>query len=214
MERKFMRSADSRPVFGENPSDLVGKVSRRTLLPGELIPNSAIHDKGSHHPGPLVQAHLQLRVRVDCRHRSSAAVGVGRRDGERPQSRYRRRHQGARATGSDAGGRRPMRLCADPAVVFCSAPSVLPAPKRGSRTSPTSRAFAPTNSSATASSSGSTEPVTTSATAPFTQQSIQAMLDRMGVNIRGSLKYASDAKRRRRHGDGRAAAVCDEGIAI
>ena len=45
MERQFMRSAESRPVFGENPSDLVGKVSRRTLLPGELIPNSAIHDK-------------------------------------------------------------------------------------------------------------------------------------------------------------------------
>jgi len=45
MGRAFVRSADSRPVFGENPADLVGKVSRRTLMRGELIPNSAIHDK-------------------------------------------------------------------------------------------------------------------------------------------------------------------------
>jgi flagella basal body P-ring formation protein FlgA len=45
MERKFVRQGESRAVFGENPADLIGKVSRRTLLPGELIPNSAIHDK-------------------------------------------------------------------------------------------------------------------------------------------------------------------------
>jgi len=45
VERKVLRSADSGAVFGENPADVVGKVSRRTLLRGELIPNSAIRNK-------------------------------------------------------------------------------------------------------------------------------------------------------------------------
>lgn len=45
VERKVMRSEDSGAVFGENPNDVVGKISRRTLLRGELIPNSAIRDK-------------------------------------------------------------------------------------------------------------------------------------------------------------------------
>jgi flagellar basal body P-ring formation protein FlgA len=45
VERKVLRSADSGAVFGENPADVVGKISRRTLLRGELIPNSAVRDK-------------------------------------------------------------------------------------------------------------------------------------------------------------------------
>lgn len=45
VERQVLRSPDSGAVFGENPNDVVGKISRRTLLKGELIPNSAVRDK-------------------------------------------------------------------------------------------------------------------------------------------------------------------------
>jgi flagella basal body P-ring formation protein FlgA len=45
VERQVLRSPDSGPVFGENPNDIVGKISRRTLLRGELIPNSAVRNK-------------------------------------------------------------------------------------------------------------------------------------------------------------------------
>jgi flagella basal body P-ring formation protein FlgA len=45
VQREVLRSADSGPVFGENPNDVVGKISRRTLLRGELIPNSAVREK-------------------------------------------------------------------------------------------------------------------------------------------------------------------------
>jgi flagella basal body P-ring formation protein FlgA len=43
--RKIVRPVESGPVFGENIADLVGKSSRRTLLRGELIPNSAIRNQ-------------------------------------------------------------------------------------------------------------------------------------------------------------------------
>jgi flagella basal body P-ring formation protein FlgA len=45
VERRILRPEGSAPVFGENPADLVGKVSRRTLLRGQLIPNSALREK-------------------------------------------------------------------------------------------------------------------------------------------------------------------------
>ena len=42
---KIVRAAGSPAVFGENIEDLVGKVARRTLIRGELIPNSAVHEQ-------------------------------------------------------------------------------------------------------------------------------------------------------------------------
>src|SRR6187402_3040401 len=42
IERQLLVSADNPPVFGEQEQDLLGKVARRTLLPGELIPETGI----------------------------------------------------------------------------------------------------------------------------------------------------------------------------
>jgi flagellar basal body P-ring formation protein FlgA len=41
-ERQLLVNPDNPPVFGEREQDLIGKVARRTLLPGELIPETAI----------------------------------------------------------------------------------------------------------------------------------------------------------------------------
>lgn len=42
IERKLLVSPGNPPVFGERSEELLGKVARRTLLPGELIPGSAV----------------------------------------------------------------------------------------------------------------------------------------------------------------------------
>ena len=42
IERELLVSADNPPVFGEHQQDLIGKIARRTLLPGELIPENGI----------------------------------------------------------------------------------------------------------------------------------------------------------------------------
>jgi flagella basal body P-ring formation protein FlgA len=42
IERKIQRDDTSPATFGESADDVVGKVARRTLLPGELIPSSAV----------------------------------------------------------------------------------------------------------------------------------------------------------------------------
>jgi flagellar basal body P-ring formation protein FlgA len=42
IERQLLVSSDNPPVFGERQQDLLGKVARRTLLPGELIPENGI----------------------------------------------------------------------------------------------------------------------------------------------------------------------------
>ncbi|MBS0251882.1 MAG: flagellar basal body P-ring formation protein FlgA [Proteobacteria bacterium] len=42
IERQLIVDPDNPPVFGEREQDLLGKVARRTLLPGELIPEMAI----------------------------------------------------------------------------------------------------------------------------------------------------------------------------
>jgi flagella basal body P-ring formation protein FlgA len=45
VQRRVLRPEGSAPVFGENPADIIGKISRRTLLRGQLIPNSALREK-------------------------------------------------------------------------------------------------------------------------------------------------------------------------
>lgn len=42
IERQLLVDPNNPPVFGEREQDLLGKVARRTLLPGELIPEMAI----------------------------------------------------------------------------------------------------------------------------------------------------------------------------
>jgi flagella basal body P-ring formation protein FlgA len=41
--RQVQRDDASPAIFGENPKDLIGKVARRTLMRGELVPRSAVH---------------------------------------------------------------------------------------------------------------------------------------------------------------------------
>ena len=41
-ERQLLVSPDNPPVYGEREEDLLGKVARRTLLPNELIPDTAV----------------------------------------------------------------------------------------------------------------------------------------------------------------------------
>ncbi|HVZ04381.1 flagellar basal body P-ring formation chaperone FlgA [Hyphomicrobium sp.] len=43
--RQVERNDGTPAIFGENPEDLVGKVARRTLMRGELIPSSAVHQQ-------------------------------------------------------------------------------------------------------------------------------------------------------------------------
>jgi flagellar basal body P-ring formation protein FlgA len=45
IERQLLVSPDNPPVFGEREEDLLGKFARRTLLPGELIPDGAIRSE-------------------------------------------------------------------------------------------------------------------------------------------------------------------------
>ncbi|MBY0562044.1 flagellar basal body P-ring formation chaperone FlgA [Hyphomicrobium sp.] len=42
MERKLLVAPNNPPVFGERSEELLGKVARRTLLPNELIPGTAV----------------------------------------------------------------------------------------------------------------------------------------------------------------------------
>ncbi len=42
VERRLLVRPNNPPVFGEDQGELLGKVARRTLLPGELIPGSAV----------------------------------------------------------------------------------------------------------------------------------------------------------------------------
>ncbi|HML31067.1 MAG TPA: flagella basal body P-ring formation protein FlgA, partial [Hyphomicrobium sp.] len=42
IERQLIVSPDNPPVYGENEQDLLGKIARRTLLPSELIPETAV----------------------------------------------------------------------------------------------------------------------------------------------------------------------------
>ncbi len=44
-ERQLLVSPGNPPVFGERQEDLLGKIARRTLLPGELIPEMAIRSE-------------------------------------------------------------------------------------------------------------------------------------------------------------------------
>jgi flagella basal body P-ring formation protein FlgA len=43
VERQVQRDIGSPAVFGEHPQDLVSKVARRTLMRGQLVPESAVH---------------------------------------------------------------------------------------------------------------------------------------------------------------------------
>lgn len=43
--RNIARSGDGSPIFSENPNNLIGKVARRTLMPGDAISPSFVREK-------------------------------------------------------------------------------------------------------------------------------------------------------------------------
>ncbi len=45
IERQLLVQPDNPPVFGEREQDLLGKIARRTLLPGELIPDTGVRSE-------------------------------------------------------------------------------------------------------------------------------------------------------------------------
>jgi flagella basal body P-ring formation protein FlgA len=45
VERKVRVSSGTAAVFGENPKDLIGKLARRTLMPNEYVPRSAVREE-------------------------------------------------------------------------------------------------------------------------------------------------------------------------
>jgi flagella basal body P-ring formation protein FlgA len=70
VERSVQRNVDSPVIFGENPKDLVGKVARRTLMRGELIPSSAVHQQDV-----IVQGR-SYKITYDSPYVSIVGVGV------------------------------------------------------------------------------------------------------------------------------------------
>jgi flagellar basal body P-ring formation protein FlgA len=67
---KIIRTTGSPDVFGENAEDLVGKVARRTLMPGALVPNSAVHMQAL-----VVQGH-PYKLRYNSEYVSIVGTGI------------------------------------------------------------------------------------------------------------------------------------------
>lgn len=70
IERQLLVTADNPPVFGEHEEDLLGKVARRTLLPGELIPEMAVRAED------LVKQGRTYKMTYDSKFVSIVGVGV------------------------------------------------------------------------------------------------------------------------------------------
>jgi flagella basal body P-ring formation protein FlgA len=75
IERQLLVSADSAPVFGEHEQQLLGKVARRTLLPGELIPEMAIRTED------LVKQGRTYKMTYTSKYVSIVGVGVPMQSG-------------------------------------------------------------------------------------------------------------------------------------
>ncbi|MFT3732440.1 MAG: flagellar basal body P-ring formation chaperone FlgA [Hyphomicrobium sp.] len=70
IERQLIVSPDNPPVFGENEQDLIGKVARRTLLPGELIPESGVRAED------LIKQGRTYKLTYNSKYVSIIGVGV------------------------------------------------------------------------------------------------------------------------------------------
>jgi flagella basal body P-ring formation protein FlgA len=70
VQKRVLRPEGSAPVFGENPADLIGKISRRTLLRGQLIPNSALREKNL-----VIQGH-RYRLVYKSKYVSISGTGI------------------------------------------------------------------------------------------------------------------------------------------
>jgi flagellar basal body P-ring formation protein FlgA len=75
IERQLLVSADNPPVFGEREEDLVGKFARRTLLPGELIPDTAVRSQD------VVKQGRTYKLTYNSQYVSIVGVGVPMQSG-------------------------------------------------------------------------------------------------------------------------------------
>jgi flagella basal body P-ring formation protein FlgA len=74
-ERQLLVSPGNPPVFGEREEDLLGKFARRTLLPGELIPDTAIRSED------IVKQGRTYKLTYDSKYVSIVGVGVPMQSG-------------------------------------------------------------------------------------------------------------------------------------
>ncbi|MBS0235468.1 MAG: flagellar basal body P-ring formation protein FlgA [Proteobacteria bacterium] len=70
IERQLLVTPANPPVFGEHEEDLLGKVARRTLLPGELIPETAVRTEN------LVRQGRTYKMTYNSKFVSIIGVGV------------------------------------------------------------------------------------------------------------------------------------------
>ncbi len=70
IERQLLVTPNNPPVFGEHEEDLLGKVARRTLLPGELIPEMAVRKEN------LVRQGRTYKMTYSSKFVSIIGVGV------------------------------------------------------------------------------------------------------------------------------------------
>lgn len=70
VERQLLVAPNNPPVFGEDSGELLGKVARRTLLPGELIPGSAVRTQD------LIKQGKTYKLTYESRFVSIVGVGV------------------------------------------------------------------------------------------------------------------------------------------
>ncbi|CCB67550.1 MULTISPECIES: flagellar basal body P-ring formation chaperone FlgA [unclassified Hyphomicrobium] len=70
IERQLIVDPGNPPVFGEREQDLLGRIARRTLLPGELIPEMAIRAED------LVKQGRTYKLVYNSKYVSIVGVGV------------------------------------------------------------------------------------------------------------------------------------------
>jgi flagella basal body P-ring formation protein FlgA len=75
IERQLLVSPNNPPVFGEREEDLLGKFARRTLLPGELIPDMAVRSED------IVKQGRTYKLTYNSKYVSIVGVGVPMQSG-------------------------------------------------------------------------------------------------------------------------------------
>ena len=182
---------------------LVGKVARRTLLPGQPIPSDAVRGsvRGSRRR-KIGQGRLRGRRPDDRHQRARPAERARRRPRPGPQHRQRRDHQG---DGRPAGRHRPGRgRIMMRRFLLRARPALLPAGwrpggRRASRTSCPCKGVRDNQLVGYGLVIGLNGTGDTLRNSPFTEQSLQSMLDHMGINVRNTKARAPQRRGRHRH---------------
>ena len=75
IERQLLVTPDNPPVFGEHEQDLLGKIARRTLLPGQLIPETGVRAED------VVKQGRTYKLTYNTQYLSIVGVGVPMQSG-------------------------------------------------------------------------------------------------------------------------------------